>query len=189
MESYHTNPRATAGVEDDGFVWKTDGFEWVVPRRHQSQQLMLELYKYLQANPELDCRPRSRDAYVLLVGASFSLWRAVFLAKPDHASSGIVLGARELLDSLLESNALLFSDERRIGQWSVGYYLQNASYRLQAAAQILPCAAVESAIQTLNRGLQEGDSEGSPQSAWDTAYSAAVTLVNIFTTQDSSTHE
>jgi hypothetical protein len=151
-------------------------FEWAIPRRAKSQELMLRLYQYLGRNPQLETDADSRRTFGLLVGAGFSLWRAVCLAQPDRdwgGNRGILSGAADLLEKVLETNAVLFGDEKRIEGWSVGYYLNNAYFRLDSAIQRLPEAQMSPALSTFAQQRARGITSDSPHEIWDTGYEAA----------------
>lgn len=163
-------------------AWQTDDYEWVIPRRHKSQELLLAVYKYLQDNPGLKDQPWRRDIFGLIVGASFSLWRAVFLAMPRRAwegPKGILAGAKELLDKLLDNNALLYSDEKRIEGWSVGYYLNNAYYRIESARQRLSPYKETEALTTFAEQKKRGITNDSPWDAWDIGCDAAFEVLDL----------
>jgi hypothetical protein len=67
----------------------------------------------------------------LLVGASFSLWRAVFLLDADRASEKIADNALKFLRKFLQDNTIAYQTDRDRRDWSVGYYLNNARYRIE----------------------------------------------------------
>lgn len=159
-----------------------EDYEWAIPRRTRSQELLLEIYKYLNTNPDLGVRPRSRAIFGLLVGASFSLWRAAFLARPQRqweGPSGIIEGARDLLEKLLDSNAILYGEEKKIEGWSEGYYLNNAYYRIESAIQRLP---EHEEIEVLSRFLDQrgkGITSDSPRDIWDIGCEAAFAVLDV----------
>ena len=161
---------------------KADLFNWLIPQRLQTQELLLSLYRYRAARPDLADDPDARRSFGLLAGAAFSLWRAVFLAKPERewaSPKGILAGAVELLEKVLENNALLYGDEKRIENWSVGYYLNNAYYRLEAARVRL--GVDESELPDLASTLEAGITSVSPQVACETAIRATSELIDRMT--------
>ena len=162
--------------------WNTDDYEWAIPRRTKSQEFLLEIYKYLQSNPTLETDATSRAVFALLAGAGFSLWRAVFLAQPERewkGPKGIIAGAKELLSKVLENNAILYGDEKKIEGWSVGYYLNNAYYRIDSAIQRLPDHDKVEAERTFLDQKQRGITNSSPRLVWDTACDAAFAVLDI----------
>jgi len=159
-------------MEPDKKTWKTKDYEWLIPRRLESQQLLLDVYKYLQ----------SRAIFGLIVGASFSLWRAVFLAEPKReweGPGGILDGAKDLLDKLLENNAILYSEEKKIEGWSVGYYLNNAYYRIHSALQRLRPQEETEALTRFVKQKERGITKDSPRDVWDIGCKAAFAVLNL----------
>lgn len=86
--------------------------------------------------PSRDDERRWCNAWAVLVGASFSLWRAVFLAeamnerrrRPDVHKHAV-----EFLDVLIRSNAMAFQQEQQTRMWTSRYYLTSAIYRVREA--------------------------------------------------------
>jgi hypothetical protein len=159
---------------------KIDQFSWAIPRRAKSQELLLRLYQYLERNPDLEQNRERRGVFGLLVGTGFSLWRAVFLAQPVREWGGnasILEGARQLLEKLLENNAFAYGDEKRIEEWSVGYYLNNAYYRTEAAIQRLGTSVDSPPIAAFLEQKAKGITADSPQTIWDTGYEAALAIL------------
>jgi hypothetical protein len=67
----------------------------------------------------------------LLVGAAFSLWRAVFLAPKNPTSRlAILKKGRKFLEKFLRDNSISYGDEKNNREWSFGYYLNNVRFRL-----------------------------------------------------------
>jgi hypothetical protein len=106
-----------------------DGLDWLVVARNEIQSLMLELY-----NKRPKQEPDEMGDWHSLVGAAFSLWRAVFLVHEADLTREINLPkhAEEFLLKVIETNNISFGDDRSCRSWSSGYYLNNARYRLKA---------------------------------------------------------
>jgi hypothetical protein len=66
-----------------------------------------------------------------LVGASFSLWRAVFLLGRERDRAASHSAAMQFLHLLVRDNAIAYPQDRETASWSAGYYLGNAMYRLR----------------------------------------------------------
>jgi len=90
---------------------------------------------------------------------------------------GILGGAKDLLEHVLDSNAISFADERRAEDWYVGYYLNNAFFRIESAIHRLPEGEHEAAIARFLDQQQKGITSDSPQDIWDIAYDAIVALL------------
>jgi hypothetical protein len=94
-------------------------FDWVIRARTNIQWDLLTLYKLADRNGPLVQRENDvlKASFSLLVGASFSLWRAAFLSHIDQEWSDILGGARELLDKLLTTNAVSFQTDLDCRDW------------------------------------------------------------------------
>ncbi len=107
---------------------------WLVERRSQIQKFLLELYEFDQ-----ELAPEEREAYHpvfgLLAGAGFSLWRAVFLSVKQRTMRETINDASRLLKILIETNAIGFPQDRETEQWMVGYYDNNAIFRLHCVVE------------------------------------------------------
>jgi len=164
-------------------------FEWAIPRRARSLELLLGLYKYADQHGDLVNDAESRRLFGLLVGASFSLWRAVFFAQLERdwvGNDGILSGAKDLLEKVLENNAILFGDEKRIEGWSVGYYLNNAYFRIERALQHLPQSDREPPLVKFSEQVSKGITADSPHEIWDIGCGAAFALLALLERRDSA---
>ena len=146
-----------------------------IERRHKSQLLLLRVYRFLDRTPTF-----TKDESVPhdMVGVGFSLWRAAFLVHAERADNNIRSSAKETLRKLLEQNSFSFGDELQNCHWMVGYYLNDAQWRVTRILDKLSKAGVELkdkqreiSFGKLSPGLSE--SECSPKSFWDTIYGAA----------------
>jgi hypothetical protein len=65
------------------------------------------------------------------------LWRAVFLAPKNPTSRpAITQKGSAFLEKFLRDNTISYGDEKREREWSFGYYLNNACFRLYHAKKI-----------------------------------------------------
>ena len=103
---------------------KDEHLDWMVDRRNKIQSLMLRL---LRARG----KPAS-NVWQLRVGAAFSLWRAVFLCDSTMLSkpSDLDPTAADYLRKVIETNNISFGDDKNMGAWAGGYYVNNALFRL-----------------------------------------------------------
>lgn len=99
--------------------------DWLVEARNRIQSVMLRL---LQRWEELPSYQRQE-----VLGAAFSLWRAVFLLVRDAEQTldPVDAAARKFLDRVVRTNAVTFSDDMRTRAWSSVYYVENAMHRIQ----------------------------------------------------------
>ncbi len=80
----------------------------------------------------------ANDKWELLVAATFSLWRAVFLADGVSDWDSILANAETFLEKLIRDNAIGYVDDWNNRSWSFIYYLNNARFRLKELADTWP---------------------------------------------------
>jgi hypothetical protein len=159
-------------------------FNWLVPARANIQQALLDLRNFgttrridLLKDAEHLARP-----FVLLVGAAFSLWRAAFLSDITQSWEWIVDKANELLEKLLITNTVSFSTDRDLRIWMMGYYLNSAGFRLDAARETLgsvPESHVQHRFDELHGRGGLINVQGEPNKAWDAYFDAFRELFTI----------
>lgn len=71
--------------------------------------------------------------FPMLVGASFSLWRAAFLSHINQTWPDMISSEKNLLEILLETNTVSFRTDLKCRDWVFGYYLTSAFRRLSTA--------------------------------------------------------
>jgi hypothetical protein len=69
-----------------------------------------------------------------LIGAAFSLWRAVFLAETFRTDETIHQGQEAFLAKVISDNSITFGDDKINRAWAVGYYLDDAKLRIERAS-------------------------------------------------------
>jgi hypothetical protein len=154
---------------------------WLVERRSQIQRFLLELYEFDQ-----ELTHQEREAYHpvfgLLVGVGFSLWRAVFLSVKQRTMRDVIDDASRVLTILIETNAIGFPQDRETEQWMVGYYDNNAIFRLHCvvedatAWQILASAASQTEQEFFRRyhpNQQDHYAKLGAAAIWEDAYQGA----------------
>jgi hypothetical protein len=110
--------------------------KWAIDQRAEIQRTLLALYDFV-------CRHRPPQEYDLnyvlgyLVGAAFSLWRAVFLADTFRDEVSVHGSQEQFLQKVITDNAIGFNDDRQNRCWTVGYYLDNAELRLSQVASFV----------------------------------------------------
>jgi hypothetical protein len=111
---------------------------WLIAHRSRVQELacgLLELAQKYQHRISGD--QDTEDIAALFIGTAFSLWRAVFLAPNDPTSrADITEKGSAFLEKFLRDNNISYGDEKRNREWSFGYYLNNARFRLYHARKI-----------------------------------------------------
>jgi hypothetical protein len=148
---------------------------WLVLHRSNIQNLLLELHFFLQEQRKaLDADADLRSIFGLLVGSAFSLWRAVFLAESPRDWQTIMDNADVFLKKLIRDNTILYQDDKNA--WSIGYYLNNARYRLYRILEKMPDEQLHKLIDKIK---STGVDEVSARNAWQLSYEAARLAFNL----------
>ena len=118
-----------ASVHDSG----DDDLSWMVHNRARVWYAMLNVYRVAGSNRARECTDKaSQDSMLLLVGISFSLWRAVLLPHKDSITyEENRCYAEAYLRELIKTNNVNFSTDSKNNLWTFGFYLNNARQRLQ----------------------------------------------------------
>lgn len=127
-----------------------DPTAWLVNRRSKIMGLLLELVRYFEDKENRSTVKDTWLSFSVLLGAGFSLWRAVFLAVPKDkngksqksteqpADTGTKsdmfeaahVAAGAFFTTLIRDNNIAFPHDSANREWSVGYYLNDAMFRL-----------------------------------------------------------
>src|SRR6201986_10997 len=140
----------------------------VITRRSRIQDLAWDLLSLLDLHRSVRAldRPESRNPYDLLVGALFSLWRAIFLAEATEDWNAVLNNAETFLEKVIRNNAIGYIDDWNNRKWSFLYYLNNARFRLLEFAEVFP--EFEKALrQSYLLLAQEGPVAANPFHSWD----------------------
>lgn len=161
----------------------------MVERRAKSQKSLLDIYRFLEKHEKALGSP-SRTAqwpiFALLIGASFSLWRAVFLSfnverpKKDRQA---IQHAKKFLELLVRDNAIGYPQDRESKEWTSGYYLNGARYRLERVFQKLEQTGITLAdadVEKFRKLDSEGISSNNLMEVWDTCQAATTAAFNEF---------
>ncbi len=125
-------------------------FKWLVESRSKIQKESLALYNFLCANrTALDQNKPAAEIFGFLLGTTFSLWRAAFLANENRPKRRILDDAQKFLKYLVRDNTISYTQDKDAKNWTVGYYLNDARYRLLDIKHRLP-KLVGDALQGLN---------------------------------------
>lgn len=151
--------------------------ERLVTSRAAIQKTCLDLYQF--GDRELE-PPRSH-VLQLLVGAAFSLWRAVFLPNEKRDETLIHKTSRDFLRVVIETNNISFTTDQTYRAWVFGYYLNNALFRLDLAYDKLTNAGTlkirANVRECLDRQRQEGQHETFKMKDWNLALDATEDLL------------
>jgi hypothetical protein len=128
-----------------------------------------------------DTDTSARLAFGALVGAAFSLWRGAFLSDITRSWERILDTANDLLKTVLICNSVPFSTDRATRDWMMGYYLNNARYRLAAARDNLRSDPETPAFRRFAELHQHGitDVDRQPTEIWDTFFDVFCELLEI----------
>lgn len=107
--------------------------DWAIEQRAEIQRTLLALYKCIETHHVSTSDVHHQHMLNHLVGAAFSLWRAVFLADTFRNYGNIQADQKRFLEKVITDNAITFSDDKTNNNWTVGYYLENAKLRLAQA--------------------------------------------------------
>jgi hypothetical protein len=146
--------------------------EWLTENRSRNQRSALELYRILKLHPMMS-HEHLAVAH-LMVGISFSLWRAVFLGDfrgPEHRDGDkeISAGAEAFLEIIIRDNAIGFPQDKSTREWTFGYYVGNAQFRLRLIHEMDP--SILSAFKITALPPVKSDL-GAPKWLWEQCQSA-----------------
>jgi len=111
----------------------------------------------------------NRRVALLLVGACFSLWRAAFQLAAESTGDKMEKHAKKHLATVLADNAVTFGTEQATKNWTVGYYLNNAMYRLRDALD---------KDDDLQKSLPDAISGAPPKDIWDMSFGVFEVLLS-----------
>jgi hypothetical protein len=113
------------------------------------------------------------------MGASFSLWRAVFQADAPLDRVHNQVAATSFLDKLIRDNAITYTDERN--SWSYGYYIGNARFRIiRMFDELNPSEKTTTLSELVDRNRTASNAiQGQSQAAWENAFKAVSCLIDI----------
>jgi hypothetical protein len=158
-------------------------FDWLLKARSEIQQTLLDLRKFGTTHrdaliPQGDTV--SGALFALLVGTAFSLWRAAFLSDIERSWPELIDKANDLLKTLLITNAVPFSTDRDVRNWMMGYYLNNARFRIADACEKLGGMPDADAFRRFAEIHPHGiiDLDRTPTEIWDILLGALCELFN-----------
>jgi hypothetical protein len=167
--------KVTFTKETKATDYNTEFEEWLVPARSKIQDSMLELANIFKDRHASSCdRTPEWIAFAWLLGAAFSLWRAVFQAEEGLDQPTNRDAAAYILWTVIRDNSVLYKDEKN--SWSFGYYLGNAQFRICAIYDQVPRRAELSTgeMSAMIERIRPKPHTDPPKStqAWDDIYEA-----------------
>jgi hypothetical protein len=154
--------------------------EWLVNRRTDIQKTIFEIYECLGVTGDVIVRD---DVLRDLIGSSFSLWRAVFLAEFGLQRSSDLDSSRVFLVRVIRDNTITFRDDQN--DWSVGYYLNNAIFRNRSALNLIGrdhsevTAQVSENIDQMTK-VMAGHAVRSSRTVWEAVHWELTTLLGLY---------
>jgi hypothetical protein len=103
--------------------------ERIIIFRDANQRYLLNLYNLNDAVKNLE-NDKAFKIYNLLVGSSFSLWRAAFLTTDNRSEKDTFDNGVKVLINLIKHNSINYSEEFRQQNWVMGFYLNNSKLRI-----------------------------------------------------------
>lgn len=122
----------------------TKQLERVVERRALIGKTLLLLWKILDTPATLN-HSQATLAHLLL-GSAFSIWRGAFLIKGPRKRNQVTRNAKKFLGILLADNAINYPQDRETSEWTAGYYVNSAHYRLVLAKKWLSLSRKQQAV-------------------------------------------
>lgn len=158
-------------------------YDWLIRARTESQSALLRLLRLgTEKRGRFILNVEAHQLFGLLVGAAFSFWRAAFLSNIRRSPQDIHDNALTLLESALETNAILFQQEKKTEEWMGGYYLNSGRFRLEKAALLRTIAdelkgsdRPDSVSRVL--GLAIGIPAGSLMDTWSDCHSTLLWML------------
>jgi hypothetical protein len=106
--------------------------EWLLKSRAANQKYALKLFNLIEAHPTLIKGDRFLVFVQGLVGITFSLWRAAFLADRTGHKEARLKAAKGFLETIITDNAIAFLQDKTHREWTFTYYMNNVRFALDA---------------------------------------------------------
>jgi hypothetical protein len=119
-----------------GVMTETEFLEWSIAKRADTLHVALRLRELMKTSMVED--GPTAGALRSLVGVSFALWRAVFLAHRTGKAELRNKDATSFIEKMVTTNAITFSDDHKLREWTFGYYIDDALYRLERLSKTHP---------------------------------------------------
>lgn len=147
---------------------------WLVEQRARIQVLLLRLS---EATGTMLARKRNRierSIFMDLIGIGFSLWRSAFYAASTRSPENVDEAAKKFLHALVADNAIAYAQEKFSSQWTGGYYLNNALFRLveirSKYSRRLPATTRAGVFNRIDELYENGWDENDTQRSWEQVF-------------------
>jgi len=102
--------------------------QWLVENRSRNQMCAIRLFKLLKEN-QSRIEQKGYELFAQdLVGITFSLWRAVFLADKKWERAVSLESAIQFFETLIADNAINYPQDKKFNEWTFNYYTNNVRY-------------------------------------------------------------
>jgi hypothetical protein len=135
--------------------------EWLVEARYLNQTLTMDLYKYKHHEKNKD----QWKIYSILVGSTFSLWRAAPLNNTTKDAQQFRDDAYDLLNVLMRDNAVTYTQDKKLEEWMAGYYLRNSYLRLNQIKKAIASLGIKD-LRILDNERFKKLISTNPQKCW-----------------------
>jgi hypothetical protein len=131
-----SRPDREGAVMESGKSKKSDieHLCWAVEQRAEIQRTLLALLEYVRGHKQTAADFVPNYLVNHLIGAAFSLWRAVFLAETYRTEESIRDKQEAFLTKVVSDNAITFGDDKMNRDWTFGYYVDDAKLRIERAS-------------------------------------------------------
>src|SRR5258708_31055321 len=99
--------------------------------RHRNSECALVILSALRNHRKTFKSKRNSLLIQKLIAVTFSLWRGAFLANKSNQIGASTSSAEKFLTEVLSTNAIAFSQEYKMQNWTFNYYIGNAKLGLQ----------------------------------------------------------
>ncbi len=107
--------------------------QWLIEARRRNQLSAFAVFRLLTENPRHAADKKASSSAQKLVGTTFALWRAAFLAdRIAPKRSEIWTDATSFLQTMIEDNAIMFHTEKGVKFWVFNFYIRSAEKLISA---------------------------------------------------------
>ena len=126
--------KKTTTDKDENNIETISYLKWAIESRYKNQKSAVKLFQLLEKYPHRWKKMKYSLAARTLVGITFSLWRAAFLADKTDEKGKARAHAKEFLKRVIQDNAIGFSQDRTWNEWTFDYYTDYARLSLISLA-------------------------------------------------------
>ncbi|MGH8506919.1 MAG: hypothetical protein ACRETM_13325 [Stenotrophobium sp.] len=106
--------------------------KWSIEKRFDNQKSAIKLLELLVLYEKRWKSKKYSVAAQNLLGVSFSLWRAAFLANKSGKRTEVYKHGLSFLEKVIEDNAISYPTDKGSNEWTFNFYTLAAKHSLQA---------------------------------------------------------